>query len=114
MMDNITLEDLAMGKRPKEVMGKKAEKVSPKVEAELKKLNSIVSAAEAKSIKTYKGLNATELKVLLKAYDEIQDTMYRLKEMSREAMKPLKAKMRAGEGKGKNSPCVMSAMMDEY
>lgn len=95
-LNELSLEDIAMGKRPTKVMGEKAEKVSPIVDTEIKKLAGIIADAEGKSIKSFKALNLTELKMLLKTYDAIQDTMYRLKEMTREAVKPLAPK---GNGK---------------
>ena len=86
-MDELNLEDLAMGKLPKK--NKKGEKPMPlgdKVKSKLKKVESFVNEADAASVKTFKGYNKSELKALCKAYNELQDTLYRLKDTIRAAM----------------------------
>lgn len=96
MMEDISLEDLAMGKLPKKVNGKKAEPVSDKVKMQVKKLAKMVTDAEGISIKDLKKLNSTELKLIMKASSKLVDSIYRTKEMIREAMPKETGKGRKG------------------
>jgi len=89
---DMSLEDLAMGKLPKKVMGKKAEKLGTSTMAVVKKVNKTIDMLNSKSVNSYKGLNMTEMHALLAAYDKAQDAMYRAKEMIREAMPKEKRK----------------------
>lgn len=94
-MEELTLEQLAMGELPTKMKdGKKPDPVSNKVLAEIKRVAAIVDGIDGKSVKDLKKLNPTELKALLKAYDKTQDALYRAKEMVREAM-PKSAKSKS-------------------
>ena len=97
MMEDISLEDLAMGKLPKKIGGKKVEPVSDKVKAQVKKIAKMVETSEGVSIKDLKKLNSTELKLMMKASNKLQDSLYRTKEMIREAM-PKEARKKGGNG----------------
>jgi len=92
--EELTLEDIAMGKKPKKNRkGEKPDPVSDAVMAEIKKMAAMVKKAESKSVASFKKYNKTELKMLLKAYNEVQDNLYRIKEMARDAM-PKDGKMK--------------------
>ena len=107
MMDeyeDMGMEDMAMGERPKKKM-KKAEKkepVSDAAKAKIKKIMAIVEASEGMSVKALKKFNKTELKMMCKAHQKLQDASYRIKDMIREAM-PKES------GKGRHE-----LMMDDY
>lgn len=98
MMEEIDLEELAMGNLPKKIEGKKAEPVSDKVKMQIKKLAKMVTDSEGVSIKDLKKLNATELKLMMKASSKLVDSIYRTKEMIREAMPKEAKKGRKGMG----------------
>lgn len=86
MINELSLEDLAMGKLPKE--SKKGEKplpVSDAIKAKVKKMANMALMQEGLSVKSLKKLNKAELEVLINAADRLQDTLYRTKEMAREA-----------------------------
>ena len=86
-MQEISLEDLAMGKLPKkDNKGNKTEPMSDSVKAKIKKVATIVDNIDGMSVKSLKKYNKTELKAMLKAYDKTQDALYRAKEMIREAL----------------------------
>lgn len=82
----MSLEDLAMGKLPAKKKGEKAEPVSDAVKANVKKMADLALKQEGMSIKGLKKFNKTELKMMLKAAGKLQDSLYRTKEMIREAM----------------------------
>lgn len=83
----LSLEDIAMGKLPmKNKKGEKTDTVSPTVKAGVKKMADMALKQEGMSIKSLKKLNKTELKLMLKTADKLQDSLYRTKEMIREAM----------------------------
>ena len=87
-MEEISLEDLALGILPKKSKkGTKPEPVSTTVAANVKKMAAMALKQESMSIKALKKNNKTELKMLLKAADKLQDALYRAKEMIREAAK---------------------------
>ncbi|RLF65348.1 MAG: hypothetical protein DRN30_04120 [Thermoplasmata archaeon] len=87
-VEDISLEDLAMGVMPKKnAQGEKTEPVSAEVTAELKKMAAMVKKAESKSVASFKKYNKTELSMLIKGYNEVQDNLYRVKEMARDARK---------------------------
>ena len=84
---DISLEDLAMGKLPKKDMkGEKPMPVSDAVKAGVKKMADLALKQEGMSVKALKKFNKTELKMMLKAADKLQDSLYRTKEMIREAI----------------------------
>jgi len=85
-MEDISLEDLAMGIAPKPKNGKKKEEVSDAVKKKVATMAKLIDNAESMSVKTMKKYNATELRFMLAAMDKVQDSMYRVKEMAREAM----------------------------
>ena len=81
------LEDLAMGNLPKKSKkGEKPEAVADKVKAGVKKMADMALKQEGLSVKALKKFNKTELKLMLKTADKLQDSLYRTKEMIREAM----------------------------
>ena len=87
-VEDISLEDLARGIMPKKnAQGEKPEPISNEVQAELKKMAAMVKKAEGKSVASFKKYNKTELSALLKGYNEVQDNLYRVKEMTRDARK---------------------------
>ena len=83
----ISLEDLAMGKLPaKDGRGNKSMPVSAPVKAKVKKMADMALMQEGVSIKSLKKFNKTELKMMLRSAGKLQDSLYRMKEMIREAM----------------------------
>ena len=98
----LSLEDLSMGILPKSnKKGEKPMEVSATVKAGIKKMADMVIKQESLSIKALKKFNKTELKLMLKTADKLQDSLYRTKEMIREALPKEK-----GEGhEGMVSPC---------
>lgn len=95
MMEDISLEDLAMGVMPKKnKKGEKPEPVSSTVQAKVKKMANMALMQEGLSVKALKKLNKTELKLLCKAAGKLQDVLYRTKEQLRAAMPK--------DGKGKS------------
>jgi len=86
-MKEVSLEDLAMGVIPKkDYKGKKTMPVSTTVKSRVKKMADIAIMQESLSIKALKKFNKTELHMMLKAADELQESLYRTKGMIREAM----------------------------
>ena len=87
MMDELSLEDLAMGKLlKKNKKGEKPEPMGTSTKTEVGKFAKLIDGIDGKSVKSLRKLNKTELKVLCKAAGKAQDALYRYKEMLREAM----------------------------
>ena len=87
MMEEISLEDLAMGKLPKKNnKGEKPEPLSTSTKNEVGKFAKLIDNIDGKSVKSLRKLNKTELKAVCKAAGKAQDALYRYKEMLREAM----------------------------
>jgi hypothetical protein len=82
MMEDISLEDIAMGIMPKKAKDKK---VSAATLASIKAIMSIIKGVEGKSIADYKKLPMQDKKALMKAYDELGDACYTAKSLIRES-----------------------------
>ena len=92
-MDELSLEDLAMGKLPKTTKkGEKPAPLSKSTQLEVGKLAKIIDSIDGKSVKDLRKLNTTELKALCVAANKAQDALYRYKEMIREAKPKEKSK----------------------
>ena len=86
-MKEVSLEDLARGVVPKkDRKGKKTLPVSSAAKARIKRMSDLALAQESISIKSLKKFNKTELELMRKAADELQEALYRTKGMIREAM----------------------------
>ena len=93
----VSLEDLAMGVMPKtNKKGEKPEVVADKVKAGVKQMANLALKQEGMSVKALKKFNKTELKMMMKAADKLQDSLYRTKEMIREAMPKDNSGMKGG------------------
>lgn len=102
-MEEIDLEDLAMGIKPKKAMSKEApKKLSPKAKTKMKEIEAIIADIESMSIMDYKGMKPQDRKALKKAYDELGDMCYTAKSLIREACSPEEM-----QGKGKMSAFIM-------
>ena len=82
---SMSMEDLAMGKRPDKKVEKK-EAIGSVASKYLAKLNGLVDYTDAKSIKYYKKFNKTELRKIIKANDEVYEGFMLNKRMAREAL----------------------------
>ena len=66
----LSMEDIAMGKRPK-----KLEEVSATTKKELKLIKELKDLVESKSVKSVKKLKGIDRKMLRKAYSTLRDTL---------------------------------------
>jgi hypothetical protein len=106
MMEDISLEDIAMGIMPKKAKGKK---LATSTTATIKSIMAIIEEIEGKSVSIYKKLETQDKKALRKAYEELSESCYMAKTLIRESATE-EERMR----KGRLGMSVMMSDDDEY
>ena len=107
MMEDISLEDIAMGIMPKKAKGKK---LATSTTATIKSIMAIIEEIEGKSVSIYKKLETQDKKALRKAYEELSESCYMAKTLIRESATEEEERMR----KGRLGMSVMMSDDDEY
>lgn len=102
-MEDISLEDIAMGIMPKKAKGKK---LATGTTATIKSIMAIIEEIEGKSVSSYKKLETQDKKALKKAYEELSDACYMAKTLIRESATEEEERMNKGRS-------GMSGMMDD-
>lgn len=104
-MEDISLEDVAMGKRPKakKKMAKKEPMIGQKAKAKIAKIESMTAMMEKANMNMLSSFNEEEIEDMLRAHRELSRSQSIVMDMLRETKSRYDRAERKKAGKG--SPC---------